>query len=107
MIQIWQAIHSDIGVGLSDIFEYPRNIRIGGLTYKLSIPLCRNEVKKRSFAVRCVNIWSLIPAEAVVSKKFETFKAQLDRFLGNKSYEFSNTIEKKTLLVSCTCIVNV
>ena len=41
------------------------------------------------FAVRCVNIWNSISAEAVVSNNVETFKGQLDRFLGDRLYEFS------------------
>ena len=89
MIQIWKAFHSDIDVGLSDIFEYARNTRTRGHAYKLSIPMCRKDVKKRSFAVRCVNIWNSIPAEAVASNNVETFKAQLDRFLGDRLYKIS------------------
>ena len=51
LIQIWEAFHSDTDVGLSDIFENARNIRTRGHAYKLPIPLCRKDVKKRSFAV--------------------------------------------------------
>ena len=36
LIQIWKAFHSDIDVGLSDIFEYPRKTPTGGHAYKLS-----------------------------------------------------------------------
>ena len=89
MIQTWKAFHSDIDVRLSDIFEYTRNTRTRRHAYKLSIPLCRNDVEKRSFAVRCVNFWSSIPAEAVASNNVELFRAQRDRFLGNRLYEFS------------------
>ena len=89
MIQIGKAFYSDNDVGISDIFEYARNTRTRGHAYKLSIPLCRKDVKKRFFAVRCVNIWNSIPAEAVPSNNVETFKAQLDRFLGDRIYEFS------------------
>ena len=89
LIQIWKAFHSDLDVGFSDIFEYARNTRTRGLAYKLSIPLCRKDVEKRSFAVICVNIWNSVPAEAVASNNIETFKAHLDRFLGDRLYEIS------------------
>ena len=82
MIQIWKAFHSDIDFGRSDIFEFARIIRTRGHAYKLSIPLCRKDVKKRSFSVRCVNIWKSIPAEPVASKNVETLKAKLDRYFG-------------------------
>ena len=46
-------------------------------------------MKKKSFAVKCVNIWYSISAEAVVSNNVEIFKAKLDRFLGDMLYEIS------------------
>ena len=51
-------------------------------------PCAVKDVKKRSFAVRCVNIWNSVPAEAMASNNVEAFKAQLDRFLGDRLYEF-------------------
>ena len=75
MIQLWKAFHSDIDVGISDIFEYVRNTNTRGHACKLSIPWCLKYVKKMSFAVRCVNIWNWIPAKAVASNNVETFKA--------------------------------
>ena len=66
---------------------------------KLSIPLCRKVVKKRSFTVRCMNIWNSIRAEAVASDNVETFKVQLDSFLGDSYMKLQNSIEK-VLVVS-------
>ena len=76
LIQIWKAFHSDNDVGLSDILEYTRKTCTRGHAYKLHIPLCRKDVKKRSFAVRFVNIWNCIPTETVASDNVETFKAR-------------------------------
>ena len=108
LIQIWKAIHSDVDVGLSDIFEYPRNTHTRVHTYKLSIPLCQKEVKKRSFALRCVNIWISIPAETMASNNVETFKAQLDRFLGDSLYEISqkNSSSFSWGNLYCKCVNN-
>ena len=89
MIQLWKAFHRDIEVGLSDILEYARNTHTRGHAYKLSIPRCQKYVKKRSFAVRCVNIWNSIPTETVASNKVETFKAKLDKFLGDRLYKIT------------------
>ena len=89
LIQIWKAFHSDIYVGLSDIFEYARNIRTRGHAYTHSILLCRKDVIERSFAVRCVSIWNSISAEAVAYNIVETFKAQLDKILTHSLCEIS------------------
>ena len=89
MIQVWKAFHSDFDVGIPDIFEYARNTRTRAHAYKLSILMCRKDLKKRSFVVRCVNILNSIPGEAVASNNVETFKTQLNRFLGDRLYEFS------------------
>ena len=100
LFKIRKAYHSDVDVGLSDIFEYARNTRTRDHAYKLSIPLSPKEVKKRSVAVRYVNIWNLIPAEAVASDNVETFKAKLDRFLGIGYMKLHNTIKKNSSSIS-------
>ena len=51
--------------------------------------LYRRDVKNKSFAVRCVNIWNSIPAEAVASNNVKTFEAQLEIFLRDRLYENS------------------
>ena len=96
LIQIWMAFHSDIDVGLSDMFEYARNIRTRAHAIKPSIPLCRKDVKMSSIVVRCVNIWNSILAEAVASNNLGTFKAELDRFLGERLYEISQYNRKNS-----------
>ena len=108
LIQIWKAFRCDIDVGFSDIIKYPRNTRPRGHAYKLSIPLCRKQVKIRSFAVECVNRWNSNPAEAVASNNIETFKQQLDRFL-TYYMKFHDALEKKSRTISrdATCIVSV
>ena len=59
------------------------------MSIRFLFPYAKKDVKKISFAVRCVNIWNSIPAEAVASNNVETFKAQLDRFLGDRLNEIS------------------
>ena len=54
-----------------DIFKYTRNTGTRVHTYKLSIPLYRKDVKKRSFAVRYTNIRNLILVEAVTSNNVD------------------------------------
>ena len=39
-------------------------------------------MKNTSFAVRCVNIWNSIPADAVAFINVETFKEKLTDFWG-------------------------
>ena len=71
------------------MFEYARITRTRGHDNKLSISRCQKDLKKSSFAVRYVNIWNSIPDEDIASNNVETFKAKLDRFLGDRLCEVS------------------
>ena len=55
-------------------------------------------MKKRYFAVRCVNIWNPILAEAAASNTANTIKAQIDRVFGIGYRSFHNATEKKNNL---------
>ena len=47
LIQLRKGFHSDIDVGLYEIFEYARNTGTRGHAFKLSILQCRKIVKKK------------------------------------------------------------
>ena len=115
LYNIWKAFHIDFYVILSNMTENVRSTCTRGHVYKLCYPLSRKDVKKRSFAVRCVNIWNVIPAEAVASINVETLRRKSTDFWGVGFMKFHNCIErKKTLLVfqskkrifHCECVKN-
>ena len=87
IIKIWKSFRSEIDVGLSDLFEMARNVGTRGHSLKLSIPVCRSEVLRRSFAVRRVMLWNSLPREVVDSPSLDSFKRRLDVFLGDRLFE--------------------
>ena len=86
LIQIWKSFQCDIDVGLSALFEYSRCTTTRGHAYKLSIPMCRKEVRRQSFAVRHVSLWNSLPSDIVTSSSTDTFKSKLDVFLGDRLF---------------------
>ena len=59
-----------------------------GHTYKLTIPVCRTELLRRSFGVRNVMLWNSLPAEVVETESLTVFKSGLARVLSEKLFEF-------------------
>ena len=86
LIKTWKALHAEEEVGLGGLFEFSgRNSR--GHNLKLSVPICRTEVRRRLLAVRQVATWNSLPAEVVEVGRVETFKSRLDVFLGDRLFE--------------------
>ena len=86
LIQIWKSFQCDIDVRLSALFEYSRCTTTGGHAYKLSIPMCRKEVRRQSFAVRLVFLWNSLPPDIVTSTSTDTFEYKLDVFMGDRLF---------------------
>ena len=87
LIKIWKAFNSDIDVGLLGLLERQSHGATRGHGFKLSIPLCRGEVRRRCWGVRSVGVWNGLPEDVVQSASLETFKKRLDQFMGGKLYE--------------------
>ena len=87
LIKIWKAFNSDIDVGLLGLLERQSHGATRGHGFKLSIPLCRGEVRRRCWGVRSVGVWNGLPEDVVQSASLETFKKRLDQFMGEKLYE--------------------
>ena len=86
LIKVWKAFNEH-DVGLSDLFEMARDGRTRGHRFKMSIPVCRGDLRRRFFSVRVVSDWNSLPAEVVESQTVETFKGRLQGFLGDRLYE--------------------
>ena len=89
MIMIWKSFNPVVDVGISDMFEMARNVGTRGHLFKLSIPVCRSEVLRRSFVVRRVILWNSLPASVVEATSIDTFKRLLDLFLGDMLFQVS------------------
>ena len=88
LIKVWKSFNSEIDVGLSNLFERARYIGTRGHSYKLSVPRCRSDVRRRLLGVRCVEAWNALSAETVEAGTLVKFKRLLERDLGSKLYEF-------------------
>ena len=86
LIKVWKSFHSEVDVGLVDILERFSHHPTRGHCYKLSIPICRSEIRRRFWNVRCVKTWNELPSEVVSSETLVTFKASLDSHLGIKLF---------------------
>ena len=86
LIKIWKTFHTDTDVGLGEVFDRQSHRATRGHRFKLSIPRCRTEVKRRFFNVRCVSIWNSLPPDVPELETLEKFKTKLDLALSELFY---------------------
>ena len=86
LVKIWKAFHADVDVGLRELFEMARSRDTRGHRLKMAFPICRSEMGRRTFAVRCINIWNALPASIVEQSNAESYKRQLDMFLEDRLF---------------------
>ena len=86
LIKTWKAFHSNVDVGLAQLFERRVHQSTRGHRFKLSIPLCRSEVRRRFLSVRVVFAWNRLPHDVVALESLGAFKSHLDRLLENEFY---------------------
>ena len=86
LIKVWKAFHCEVDVGLRGIFEVAQYAGTRGHSFKLSIPVCHTEVRRRSLGVRCVSEWNALSPLTVESANVETFKRRLDCELGHELF---------------------
>ena len=87
LVKTWRAFHSKRDVGLSRVFERVSHPSTRGHQFKLSIPVCRSEIRRKYFGVRVVNSWNNLPPDVVSTDSLESFKRHLDRLLSDKFFE--------------------
>ena len=85
LIKVWKCFNSEVDLGLCGLFERARNSSTRGHRFKLAIPVCRTELRRRSFGVRCVRVWNSLPS-SLVESGLDAFKLGLDSFLGGELY---------------------
>ena len=86
MIRIWKILHSEEDADLLELLDVNVSSRVRGHRFRLRIPICRSDVRRRSFGVRCVNLWNELSSEVVESECVDGFKRLLDVSLGNRLF---------------------
>ena len=84
LVMVWKSFHSDVDLGLESLFEVARDVGTRGHRFKLAIPVCRSEVRRRSFTVRVVSVWNSLPSRVVEADSVECFKRRLDGVLDSR-----------------------
>ena len=56
---------------LGSLFEVACDVGTRGHIFKLTIAMCRIEVRRRSFVVRMVSVWNSLPAGVVEVESVE------------------------------------
>ena len=84
LIKIWKIFHSEIDIGLEGIFDRNSHNSTRGHSYKLAVPRCRTETRRRFFDVRCVLLWNQLSGDLVGVRRLEGFKAGLVRDFGDR-----------------------
>ena len=84
---MWKIFNPQSEVGLGTLFEREFHLATRGHRYKLSVPRCRTETMRRFFSVRVVREWNALPLQVVESGTINTFKARLDKHMGDKFFE--------------------
>ena len=59
-----------------------------GHPLKLVVPRCNSDLRKRSFAVRRIDVWNRLPQSVVMSQSLNVFKRTLTVHLGDKLFEY-------------------
>ena len=86
LIKIWQTFHSTSDTGLDRLLDMQPHAATRSNGYKLAIPRCRTELRRRFWSVRCVQKWNSLPADVVQANTVECFKGRLDHHLGDVLY---------------------
>ena len=83
LIKIWQVFHPKVDVGLENLLDQQSHLATRSNGYKLAIPRCRTEIRRRFWSVRCVDRWNSLPAGVVQASNLESFKRRLDAHVGD------------------------
>ena len=59
-----------------------------GHRYKIAHVRTQTDVRRRAFAVRCIEAWNALPDHVVTETDFKTFKRLLADSLGDRLYDF-------------------
>jgi hypothetical protein len=87
LIKIWKIFHSG-DEHMLVLFNVNMARATRGHNFKLVVPHCRADIKKRSFHVRSISLWNSLPADVVESTSIASFKSGLVASLGPLLFHF-------------------
>ena len=93
LIKIWNAFHPSSNVGLAGLLDVQTHAATRSNGFKLAVPRCRTELRRRFWSVRCVQRWNSLPADVVQAATVETFKNKLDLHMGDMFFRTSGEVQ--------------
>ena len=91
LVLVWKIFNGLCSINPDDLFSLVpqnRSNRTRGHSFKIHLPRCRLEARKRFFSTRVIHNWNSLSEEAVCAESLGTFKCLLHRNLGPKLFEF-------------------
>ena len=79
LIKLWKIFHGNVSEELLEQLDRQYHVSTRGHDYKLAIPRCRTDTRRRFFDVRLVHIWNGLSADAVGLQSLIAFKSYLDQ----------------------------
>ena len=87
LIKVFKIFHSGVDLGLRSMFEMQSHESTRGHRFKLSVPRCRGELRRRFFSVRVVTTWNSLPPHVVEAESVDSFKRKLERHMPEAFYQ--------------------
>ena len=91
IVKVWKVLRGVCCEGLRDLFDFRVHSATRGHEYKLAVPRCRSELKRRFFSSRVVGVWNGLSAETVGADTLGTFKRRLDVSCGEEFFAVSGS----------------
>ena len=91
IVKVWKVPRGFCCEGLRELFDFRVHGATRGHEYKLAVPRCRTELKRRFFSSRVVGVWNGLSAETVGADTLGTFKRRLDVSCGEAFFAVSGS----------------
>ena len=88
LIQYWKVMNGRCSIPVDSMFTQLQNAPTRGHKLKIFVNRSNTDVRKRSFANRCVNVWNGLPEWVVTAPDLSTFKKGLVQAIPDKLVEY-------------------
>ena len=88
LIQYWKVMNAHCSIPVDSMFAQPQNAPTRGHKLKIFVSRAITDVRKRSFARRCVKVWNGLPEWVVTAPDLRTFKKGLVQAIPDRLVEF-------------------
>ena len=88
MLQCWKIFHGHSTIKPADIFTMAAQSGTRGHAFKLAHTRTQTDIRRRMFAIRCVDAWNSLPVRIVTETNLKVFKSLLAEDMGDTLYDF-------------------